>query len=138
VKAVAALAVVAIALAGCGEEETATSPAAADTELTLRLDTGDGEVQEASLTCPGGDADACAAIDALPEDPTAAVPADTACTQVYGGPTTLSVEGTLRGEDVSAVFDRTDGCQIERFDRFSDVLTAVFPDYDPTGGVDVN
>jgi len=119
-----------MALAGCGEGETSTSEAGTETELTLRLDAdgrGGADPKEVTLTCPGGDEAACAAIDALPADATEPTPADQPCTQVYGGPDTLSVEGTLRGEDVSAVFDRTDGCQIQRFDRFTDVLAALYP-----------
>lgn len=125
-------AVVGLALfAGCGSEDASTSTAAggAETELTLRLDVdgpGGEEAQEATVTCPGDDDDVCAAIDALPEDPAAETAADQACTQVYGGPDTLTVNGTLRGEDIAAAFSRSDGCEIERFDRFADVLAATF------------
>jgi hypothetical protein len=137
----AVLAVLSLVAVGCGTEDEISTAAGTETELTFALDTdgpGGKPSQEATLTCPGGDTDACAAVDALPDDATAPTDANQACTQVYGRPDTLTVDGTLRGEDVSAAFDRTDGCEIERFDRFTDVLTALYPDYDPTGGVDVN
>jgi hypothetical protein len=139
---VSALAVGSLAFAGCGSgDETSTASGGASTDVTFRLDkdgSGGAEAQEVTLQCPGGDADACAAIDALPADPTAQQSADTGCTQIYGGPDTLTINGTLRGEDVAATFDRTDGCQIQRFDRFADVLAALYPDYRGATSVDVN
>jgi len=45
------------------------------------------------------------------------VPADTACTEIYGGPHVAEVRGRFRGRRVSAQFTRTDGCQIERWNR---------------------
>ena len=40
-----------------------------------------------------------------------------ACTQIYGGPASASVRGTLLGEQVDAQFKLTNGCEIERWDR---------------------
>src|SRR4051795_1888225 len=86
-------------LAGCGsDDETSTSGGGAAPDLTFVLDrdgSGGAEAEEVSLTCPGGDAQACAAIAALPPDPTAATKPTQACTQVYGGPDTLTINGTL-------------------------------------------
>jgi hypothetical protein len=45
------------------------------------------------------------------------VPADRACTELYGGPQTATVRGTWGGETVDATFERTDGCEIDRWDR---------------------
>ncbi len=67
----------------------------------------------------------------MPADPAAPTPSDQACTEVYGGPDTLTVNGTLRGEAIAAAFDRTNGCEIQRFDRFADVLAVLFPEYKP-------
>jgi hypothetical protein len=128
-------------LAGCGDDATLTSGDAASTDLTFRLDadgSGGATAQEVTLTCPGGDTKACAAIDALPADPTAETPPTQACTEVYGGPDTLTINGTLRGEDVSAAFSRGNGCDIERFERFADVLAALYPEYQPGSSIDVN
>lgn len=128
-------AVVAVLLvAGCGSDEPAQEPRDVSTDVVLRLDPdgpGKAEAMEASLVCPGGDERACAAIDALPADPTAQTPPGQACTEVYGGPDTLTVNGTLRGETVAAAFDRGNGCDIERFERFADVLAVAFPEYRP-------
>jgi hypothetical protein len=91
------------------------------TELAVVVaGTGRGE-RTYSLTCDptGGDhpdpAAACRALDEL-DDPFAPVPADQACTEIYGGPQTAVVTGTFRGQAVEAEFDRTNGCQIGRWD----------------------
>jgi hypothetical protein len=131
----------ALLISGCGDDSTSTSGGDASTNLTFRLDadgSGGAAAQEVTLTCPGGDATACAAIDALPADPTAETPPTQACTEVFGGPDTLTINGTLRGEDVSAAFSRGNGCDIERFDRFTDVLAALYPDYTAGSSIDVN
>jgi Subtilisin inhibitor-like len=51
------------------------------------------------------------------EDPFAPTPADVACARVYGGPAVAEVKGLFRGETVAARFTRSDGCQIERWER---------------------
>ena len=132
----------ALLVAGCGSDSTSTSGGGGDsTDVTFSLDrdgSGGAAAEEVTLTCPGGDAAACAAIEALPAHPTAETPPTQACTEVYGGPDTLTINGTLRGEDVSAAFSRGNGCDIERFDRFADVLAALYPGYRGGTSVDVN
>jgi hypothetical protein len=49
------------------------------------------------------------------------------CTQIYGGPQVARVVGSVKGNRVWATFNRTDGCQISRWDRVSPWLL-------PTGG----
>jgi hypothetical protein len=44
---------------------------------------------------------------------------DVACTQIYGGPDVARVVGTVRGKRVHAQLNRTDGCQISRWDRLA-------------------
>ena len=56
------------------------------------------------------------------EEPFAPVPSDQACTEIYGGPQTARVTGTFRGEPVDAEFDRTNGCEISRWDAYVDLL----------------
>jgi len=80
---------------------------------TLRCDPAGGDHPD-----PGG---ACAALDRAARA-FAPVPKGQLCTQVYGGPQTATIEGTWRGKLVSATFDRTDGCEIARWDS----LAAVF------------
>jgi hypothetical protein len=45
------------------------------------------------------------------------VPRGVVCIQIYGGPQTAEVRGSLRGKPVAATFTRTDGCQIQRWNR---------------------
>jgi hypothetical protein len=77
-----------------------------------------------TLTCdpPGGDHPqpeaACAVVDALQP-----LPSDAACTQVYGGPETATVRGTVRGRPVELSLSRTDGCRIAQWDRLAPLLS---------------
>jgi hypothetical protein len=49
-------------------------------------------------------------------------PRRTACIQIYGGPATARVSGKLRDAVVSAMFDLTDGCEIDRWRRNAALL----------------
>jgi hypothetical protein len=50
------------------------------------------------------------------------------CTEIYGGPQTALVVGTVRGHRVWARFQRRNGCEIARWNRLSPWLL-------PPGGV---
>jgi hypothetical protein len=65
---------------------------------------------------------ACRTLSAL-KAPFAPVPNGSVCTQISGGPAVAYVRGTFRGRRVSTWFNRTDGCQIERWNR----VRALFP-----------
>lgn len=149
--AVAALALAGFAaLAGCGDQQAggssvsssassgssgsspsgAATAAPAEGSLTVVLDDGGGGQRTWELSCsPDGTvtgdhpdaANACAAIAAA-KDAWAPVPPDTACTMVYGGPQVATVRGTWGGVDVDARFQRTDGCEIARWDRIAPLL----------------
>ncbi|MFC5213989.1 SSI family serine proteinase inhibitor [Streptomyces coerulescens] len=70
-------------------------------------------------------ADACAALDRgtrWGKDAFAPVPQGTFCTMQYGGPATARVTGTWAGRPVDARFDRSDGCEIARWDRLVPLL----------------
>jgi len=108
----------------------AQPPAAADQAITVSVDDGSGGKQTWTLTCaadgtPGGDhpdaAGACTALNAL-TDPFRPVPKDMACTMVYGGPQTATVQGRWGGKDVLTTFKRTDGCEIARWNRIAPLL----------------
>jgi hypothetical protein len=104
--------------------------------ITLDPDGKGGErTLEEIVTCPGGDADACDAIAALPADPAAPVPPQTACTEIYGGPDTLALQGRINGEPVDARLNRGNGCEIDRFERFTPLLNVLFPDYEPGSAI---
>ena len=58
----------------------------------------------------------------------APLPKNIVCTDIYGGPQRAGVVGTVRGQRIGATFTRTNGCQIERWQRLSPWLL-------PPGGV---
>ncbi len=122
--------------AGCGTDDGGdmsgepSGPAtrAGTTELIIVVRSGRGsEERRFSLVCDpaGGDHPdpeaACRLLDEL-DDPFAPVPPDTMCTEIYGGPQTATVTGTLRGEPVDAELDRTNGCEISRWDQHAVIL----------------
>lgn len=114
------------------QPSTTTGPASVPADLTIVLDeSGEGDARTFTLTCDptGGDhPDADAACAALAEtwpggfEP---VPADTLCTQQYGGPQTATVEGTVDGRAVRASFSRTDGCEISRWEALAPLLGSI-------------
>jgi hypothetical protein len=123
----AALALVVLVGAGCGSStsDTGSAPAQPRYDLTITYwpQGRGGPSSTATLTCdpnggthPHPDA-ACAALGAHPEA-LHPVPLDMACTQIYGGNQVASVSGN----GVRALFDRTDGCQIARWDALAPVL----------------
>ena len=131
-----AAAVVLAAAVGCGEDDESESSPSEETELTITLDadgTGGESALQAEVVCPGANApqQLCSTIEELPDDPAAPVPPDTPCTEIYGGPDVVTIEGTLKAESIDARLTRENGCEIERFDRFATLLTALFPDYEP-------
>ncbi|MEU6823817.1 SSI family serine proteinase inhibitor [Streptomyces atriruber] len=57
-------------------------------------------------------------------DPFAPVPKDSMCTMQYGGPATAHVTGVWQGRPVDATYDRSNGCEISRWDGLVPVLPA--------------
>ncbi|UXM92287.1 subtilase-type protease inhibitor [Paenarthrobacter sp. JL.01a] len=115
-----------------------SSPAATagrgDAQLSITLrETPDASPQNFTLVCTGGvpaaeskhpsPAEACAAIKNNPAMLSPAPPrADRACTMQFGGPATATVTGSVDGKEVTAAFNRTDGCQIGMWDAAKSVL----------------
>ena len=56
------------------------------------------------------------------------LPRDVVCTEIYGGPQRARVVGTVAGKRIWATFARTNGCEIDRWNRVSPWLL-------PPGGV---
>lgn len=56
-------------------------------------------------------------------DPFAPVPSGRSCTMIDGGPATAHIEGKWRGRPVDADFNRRNGCEVARWDKFGQVLT---------------
>ena len=113
--------------AGCGgEDERAARPAsAAVADLTVTVDR-DGKGPDRATTrrrtcAAAADCPALAAVKVEDLQPT---PANVACTELYGGPQTATVEGTLRGRAVDARFSRVNGCEISRWQDASAILDA--------------
>ena len=108
---------------------TAVPSSPADGELVVELVPEQGEAaQTYRLSCagqPAGDlpdpAAACAQLAGQP-DPFAELPADTMCTQLFGGPQTAHVTGRWAGEPVDLRLSRTDGCRIAQWDRLGALL----------------
>jgi len=73
---------------------------------------------------------ACGAVDRNTRwgrDAFAPVAGGELCTMRYGGPATAQVTGRWAGRPVDATFDRGNGCQIERWDRFVPLLPGPRP-----------
>ena len=114
-----AVAVIALGLA-------ATGPAAAQSSANLRITVwphgkGNGsKIWTVHCNPTGGTlpnrARACRTLASL-ASPFAPVPKDVFCTDINGGPAVAYVRGTFRGRRVNAWFNRSDGCEIERWNR---------------------
>ncbi|MEU9332962.1 SSI family serine proteinase inhibitor [Streptomyces sp. NPDC048290] len=99
--------------------------------LDVVVEDADGRVTSYDVSCaPDGGSHpdvrgACAAVEremATGRDPFTAVAAGSACTMVYGGTATAHVTGTWSGRRVDARFDRTNGCEIDRWNRLVPLL----------------
>lgn len=53
------------------------------------------------------------------------VPPGTMCTMIYGGPEQAVITGTVHGRPVAAEFNRTNGCELARWDALVPVLPDV-------------
>ncbi|MFG3295578.1 SSI family serine proteinase inhibitor [Streptomyces sp. NPDC048179] len=60
-------------------------------------------------------------------DTFAPVAPGSACTMLYGGPATARVTGTWAGRPVDAAYDRSNGCEIGRWNR----MVPLLPDLGP-------
>ncbi|WP_329273891.1 SSI family serine proteinase inhibitor [Streptomyces sp. NBC_01451] len=98
--------------------------------VTVRGTGGRGDGRFELLCHPGGgshpDVDgACGSLDRgarWGKDPFAPVSPDSVCTMMYGGAATAHVTGTWAGRPVDATFDRSNGCQMARWDRLVPLL----------------
>ncbi|HZI98340.1 MAG TPA: SSI family serine proteinase inhibitor [Actinomycetales bacterium] len=138
-----------VVMGGCGGQDDTVTTVPADssppssappsdrapvTELSISVSTGGTDADTTwRLTCepPGGDHPdpeaACAAVEAAGAAAFAPPPKDQMCTEIYGGPQTASVIGVVGGEEVSATFGRTNGCEIARWDALADLLGSSGP-----------
>ena len=105
-----------LALAGCGDddEQEASSASSTELEVTVHPEGPDKPGKTTTVT----DAQGLAAKDFEP------VPGNQACTEIYGGPATATVKGTLDGEPIDAEFALNNGCEISRWENAAAVLGA--------------
>ncbi|OPC78511.1 hypothetical protein B4N89_38895 [Embleya scabrispora] len=71
---------------------------------------------------------ACDRLDSVTmsgRDPFAPVPQGALCTMIHGGPAAAHITGVWAGHPVDAAFDRTNGCEITRWDDLVPVLPRV-------------
>lgn len=118
---------------------SAAPPAAASAQEGDRLtvtvrDAGEGLDGTYEVTCRPGRGShpdpegACAAVERNArwgQDTFAPPQQDAICTMQYGGPATAHVTGTWAGRPVDAVYDRRNGCAIDRWDALVPLLPAV-------------
>ena len=139
-RAVAGWALTVALLAGCGgSDDPATAPvrsAAGSIAIAVRYDDGGGgRVRTGRLTCTAGEQRATGALADRAPAARLCTQARTiaplffkqrggrvACTQLYGGPQTLRVTGTIDGRAVNRRFARTNGCEIADFARVAGAL----------------
>lgn len=111
-----------------GSSSGSESGSSAATKLTISVQPngGGGPTKTWTLRCdpPGGSLPrAAAACGRLSADALQPLPADTICTQIYGGPQQARVRGSFRGRAVDSRFSRSNGCEIHRWDE----LRYLFP-----------
>ncbi|MER5789094.1 SSI family serine proteinase inhibitor [Streptomyces sp. NPDC001980] len=126
------------AVLGSAPALPASAAVAADHLTVTVLHAGDGRDGTYELSChPGAGSHpdvggACLVLDRNTRwgrDTFAPVAPGTACTMIYGGPATAHVTGTWAGRPVDATYDRSNGCEIGRWDR----MVPLLPDLGTSG-----
>jgi hypothetical protein len=113
-------------LAGCGD--SAPGPAGADVPTDVRISfdpdgEGRGRAVSTHVRCARDDRrEVCRRLRTLDPRVLRAVPRDRFCTQIYGGPQTGRIHGTIEGRRVDARFARNNGCEIARFAAAAPIL----------------
>ncbi|WAL96523.1 SSI family serine proteinase inhibitor [Streptomyces sp. Je 1-369] len=131
---VAALSAVPAAAHATADATVVAPPSSPSDRLTVKVTgaggAGDGTYELKCHPTGGTHPDAAKACERLQEvtvwgtDPFAPVPKDSMCTMQYGGPATAHVTGTWQGRPVDATYDRSNGCEISRWDGLVPVLPA--------------
>ena len=96
--------------------------------MTVDDDGAKGSAKPRTLTLDCAeptDSAACGAAAGVSAADLAPTAGDMACTQIFGGPETATIKGTIRGDAVDATFSRTDGCEIERWESVEALLAEV-------------
>jgi hypothetical protein len=87
--------------------------------VTVRPEGDDGPVRRRHIECArlGEGSATCRRLAGFTAERLAPVSPQTACPEIYGGPAEARVRGELLGERVDARLDRTNGCEMNRWDR---------------------
>jgi hypothetical protein len=114
-------------VAACGAHESGTDRLA---RLTVRVDDdgaqGPDQAKLMTLDCvSASQSEACGAAAKVTSEDLAPTPGGVACSQLYGGPQTATIAGTLRGERVDASFSRVNGCETTRWGHVQALLDGV-------------
>jgi hypothetical protein len=130
-RAIAIALTLAAALSACGSDDPTPATPGDSTlaTLTIRVDP-DGPngspPNQLKLDCDAPtDSRACGEAAGVSAADLAPTPPGTACTEIFGGPQTATINGTIRGNPVDARFSRSDGCEIARWERVQDLLAEV-------------
>lgn len=113
-----------VSLAGCGGNTTSSS-ASTKLRVTIWPQGENNRKVTYTLACPQATGtlpaarSACSKLRRLGTRAFAPVPANTACTEIYGGPQIARVSGRLAGKSIKANFKRTNGCEIARWSRLA-------------------
>lgn len=136
--------IIALASTACVGDDggpPADAPTIADgaiADLTITIEHPDAATVEYRVTCSDAtatieglddlSAEATCARLSIPEVQdrliTPPLPGDRVCTEIYGGPDTAHIRGTIDSQSVDTVIDRTNGCGISDWDM---VLASVLP-----------
>jgi hypothetical protein len=113
------------ALAACGgEERERKADAAASVELVISVRSPQG-TRATELEC---DASArsrrCETARRLADFLATQPPRDRVCTQIYGGPETAQVRGTIGDRRIDRRFSKTNGCEIADWKRAEPLFAA--------------
>jgi hypothetical protein len=125
------LLIVSLAIIGCGDESAPSGKAAVD--LSITASDGHGTTQRARLRCDGEEQrlsgfggrnadDLCRVAKQLESFLSSEPDPRRACTQIYGGPETARISGTINGNDVNRRLSRTDGCRISDWERAAPLI----------------
>jgi hypothetical protein len=102
-----------------GSSAESGSGAATDLTITVWPQGAGGPRREWTLLCdPAGGSlpEARSACERLAPAALEALPPDSICTQIYGGPQVARVHGRIDGRAVDSRFGRSNGCEIHRWD----------------------
>ena len=127
----AATLIACLTLVACGSDDNgedggtaAPGPEGASLVVKVQPKGSQGPTRRTRIECErlGAGSERCRSLGDLTAKRLAPVPPDIACAEIYGGPARARVTGELRGERIAARFDRTDACEIKRWNDNSALL----------------